>query len=142
MYSFSLPLTFLAPSGSFMFTVVHSLFGQPLPHSWTERIFGFSLNYEPGLFFIYRLDDPAIMMFIHHTPNPLSAGFLFGLLHGLIRRLFSVHDREQIIHEYELFLAAHRFSVFVMVPGVQAARGQAPAASSNGPTPKPRDPNH
>ena len=126
-----------------MLTFVHSLIGQPLPHSWTERIHGFSLNYEPGLFFIYRLDDPAIMMFINQTPNPLSAGFLFGLLHGLIRRLFSVHDREQIIREYDLILTAHRLSGFVMEPGLQAANGPAPAASTfNGPTPKPRDPQH
>ena len=78
------------------------------------------------------------MLFIHHTPNPLSAGFLFGLLHGLIRRLFSVHDREQIIREYDSFITAHRLSGFVLAPGRQAADGSAPAAS-NTPTPKPRD---
>ena len=82
------------------------------------------------------------MMFIHHTPNPLSAGFLFGLIHGLIRRLLQVHDREQIIREYERFLAAHRLSGFVMAPGVQAARGPATANPANASTPKPHDPKH
>ena len=87
------------------------------------------------------------MMFINHHPNPLSAGFLFGLLHGLIRRLQGVHDREQIIAHYDQFLSAHRLPGFVMASGCAAAQGPAPAAAesvspgaSSTPSPKPCNP--
>ena len=96
---------------------------------------------------MYRMDNLAVMLFINHHPNPLSAGFLFGLLHGLIRRLQSVHDREEIIAQYDQFVTAHRLPGFVLAPRRAAPQGADPAASgsvspgtSSIPSPQPRNP--
>ena len=124
----------------------YSLFGQPLPHSWTENIWVLLITSRVSSSFIGL--TTLGLLFINHTPNPLSSGFLFGLLHGLIRRMQTNRDREEVIKEYELFITTHRISAFVMAPGLQAARVPAPAASANGPstsstpTPKLRDPKH
>ena len=93
------------------------------------------------------MDDLAVMLFINHHPDPLSAWFLFGLLHGLIRRLQGVHDREEIIAHYDQFVMAHRLPGIVLAPRRAAPQGAAPATAgsvspgtSSIPSPQPRKP--
>ena len=97
----------------------------------SQHIFGFSVSCGAVLFWLYRLDDPAVMLFIHHQRSNTPICYLFRLFYGLMHFLHDVRDKDTLNRRYYWFLRIHGLPGWVLRP--RAVENPAPGVSPSPP---------